>query len=193
MAGRVSTICQVPYARYWQGGSSSSSRWLSRSTRIFSSRLNGCHARSPALYSTTSRALQKHIGSGRPWLWHQTSLDQQIYRSSPLTVQVTHRSIATLPEEVSYDQLTIGIPKETYPGERRVAITPQNVALLRKKGFARILLERRAGEAASFSDFMYEHAGATIVEQSQVWSESQIVLKVRPPRHDGPNSEVDVL
>lgn len=40
---------------------------------------------------------------------------------------------------------------------------------------------------------MYEHAGATIVEQSQVWSESQIILKVRPPRHDGPNSEVDVL
>lgn len=164
---------------------------MSRSS-IFS-RLNGYHARSAALYSTTPKTLEKHIAPGRPWLWHQTALDQQIGRSAPLTLQVSHRSIATLPEEIAYDQLTIGVPKETYPGERRVAITPQNVALLRKKGFARILLERGAGEAANFSDFMYEHAGATIVEQSQVWSESQIILKVRAPRHEGPNSEVDVL
>lgn len=110
-------------------------------------------------------------------------------RSTPLG----QRSLSSLPEEIPYDKLTVGIPKETYPGERRVAITPQNVALLRKKGFARVLVEEGAGEQANFSDFMYEHAGATIVKQSQIWSDSDIILKVRAPRTDGPNSEVDLL
>jgi len=103
------------------------------------------------------------------------------------------RSLSTLPEEVPYEKLTVGIPRETFPGERRVAITPQNVTLLRKKGFGQVLVEEGAGEQANFSDFMYEHAGATIVKQSQIWSDSDIVLKVRAPRTDSPNSEVDAL
>ena len=103
------------------------------------------------------------------------------------------RTISTLPEEVPYEKLTVGIPKETFPAERRVAITPQNVTLLRKKGFGRVLVEEGAGEQAKFSNFMYEHAGATIVKQSQIWSDSDIILKVRAPRTDSPNSEVDAL
>lgn len=102
-------------------------------------------------------------------------------------------SLSTPSEDVPYDTLTVGVPKETYPGERRVAITPQNVALLRNKGFGTILVEEGAGDQANFSDFMYEHAGATIVKQSQIWSDSDIVLKVRAPRADSPNSEVDAL
>ena len=89
--------------------------------------------------------------------------------------------------------MTVGIPKETYTGERRVAITPQNVALLRKKGFAAVLVEQGAGDQANFSDFMYEHAGATIVKQHQIWTDSNIVLKVRAPQMDGPNNEVDAI
>ena len=100
---------------------------------------------------------------------------------------------SSTPEEIPYDKLTVGIPRETFPGERRVAITPQNVALLRKKGFAKVLVEAGAGEQANFSDFMYEHAGATIVQQSQIWTDSNIVLKVKALRIDGPNNEVDVL
>ncbi|MCJ1331427.1 hypothetical protein MMC10_008117 [Thelotrema lepadinum] len=95
--------------------------------------------------------------------------------------------------ETNYRQLIVGVPKETYPGERRVAISPQNVALLLKRGFARILIERGAGEQANFSDMMYEAAGGTIAEQSEVWSGSSIILKVRPPRTDGAKSEVDAL
>ena len=67
------------------------------------------------------------------------------------------------------------------------------MALLLKRGFARINVERGAGEKANFSDYMYEAAGATIVGQSEVWSGSNIILKVRAPRIDGKKSEVDSL
>src|ERR1700761_5757017 len=48
-------------------------------------------------------------------------------------------------DSASYSHLTVGVPKETYPNERRVAVTPQNVALLLKKGFGRVLVQRDAG------------------------------------------------
>lgn len=46
----------------------------------------------------------------------------------------------------------MGVPLEIFPGERRVAITPQNVALLLKKGVSRVLIERGAGERAQLLD-----------------------------------------
>lgn len=93
----------------------------------------------------------------------------------------------------SYSTLTVGVPRESYPGERRVAITPQNVKLLLKKGFSRILIERGAGVEAQFTDEAYEQAGAKTVDRRTIFSESDIVLKVRAPSVDGPDSEVDAL
>ncbi|KAJ5831842.1 hypothetical protein N7474_000153 [Penicillium riverlandense] len=92
-----------------------------------------------------------------------------------------------------YSALTVGVPQETYPNERRVALTPQNVALLLKKGFSRVLVERGAGEAAQLLDDAYEKAGATVVDRNAVWSESDIVLKVRNPQVEGPVNEVEAL
>jgi NAD(P) transhydrogenase len=92
-----------------------------------------------------------------------------------------------------YENLTIGIPKESYPGERRVAITPQNVALLLKKGFSNILIEKGAGVEAQFTDEAYELAGAKTVDRRSVFSEADILLKVRPLSTDGPDSEVDAI
>lgn len=89
--------------------------------------------------------------------------------------------------------LSVGIPKETYPNERRVAITPANVAVLLKKGFSRVLVERGAGDAAQFTDEAYKQAGATVVDRSAVWADSDILLKVRPPLIEGSNNEVNVL
>lgn len=157
------------------------------------------HSRDKTLEPLTSllvgaRTYRNHAYRDRCWSPWQTTTSR--LRSTRLTAPFPsghQRSIASLPEEVPYGQLTVGIPKETYPGERRVAITPQNVALLLKKGFSKVLVEEGAGEQASFSDFMYEHAGATIVKQSQIWSESDIILKVRAPRTDSSNSEVDAL
>lgn len=92
-----------------------------------------------------------------------------------------------------YSTLTIGVPKESYPGERRVAITPQNVALLLKKGFSRILIERGAGVEAQFTDEAYEQAGAKTVDRRNIFSESDILLKVRALSINGQDSEVDAI
>jgi len=92
-----------------------------------------------------------------------------------------------------YARLTVGVPKESYPGERRVAITPTNVKLLLKKGFSRILVERGAGAEASFSDEAYEQAGAITVDRRSVFNESDILLKVRALSIDGEDSEVDAI
>lgn len=92
-----------------------------------------------------------------------------------------------------YSNLTIGVPKESYPGERRVAITPSNVALLLKKGFSRILIERGAGVESQFTDEAYEQAGAETVDRRNVFSEADILLKVRALSVDGPESEVDAI
>lgn len=91
------------------------------------------------------------------------------------------------------NSLSVGIPKETYPNERRVAITPSNVSLLLKKGFSRVLVERGAGDAAQFTDQAYKEAGATLVDRNVVWADSDIVLKVRPPSIEGSNNEVRAL
>lgn len=92
-----------------------------------------------------------------------------------------------------YSVLTVGVPKETHQSERRVAITPQNVAMLLKKGFSRVLVERGAGEGAQLLDQAYEKAGATIVDRDAIWSQSDIVLKVRSPQIEGPFNEVEAL
>jgi len=92
-----------------------------------------------------------------------------------------------------YSNLTIGVVRETYPGERRVAITPQNGALLLKKGFARVLVEHGAGAEAQFTDQAYVKAGVTLGEAKTVWTESDIIMKVRAPSFEGEISEVDQL
>ncbi|KAG6161626.1 hypothetical protein E4U11_003285 [Claviceps purpurea] len=86
---------------------------------------------------------------------------------------------------IPYSQLTVGVPKEVFAGERRVALTPQNVALLLKKGFGKVLVESGAGIQAEFLDEAYENAGATLVHGPQaVWSDSDVLLKVRAPSED---------
>ncbi|RMZ80309.1 hypothetical protein DV738_g2808, partial [Chaetothyriales sp. CBS 135597] len=101
-----------------------------------------------------------------------------------------HLHAATADHPVPYQDLVIGVPKETLANERRVALTPPNVALLLKKGFRRVLVERGAGAEAQFSDQAYENVGARIVDHRTVWTESDILLKVRPPTIEG---EADLI
>lgn len=83
----------------------------------------------------------------------------------------------SLPKGISYSNLRIGIPKEIFPLEKRVAATPDSVAQLLKPGFKTVNVESGAGAAAHFSDDAYRNAGATIV--NNIWTESDIVLKVK--------------
>jgi NAD(P) transhydrogenase subunit alpha len=77
--------------------------------------------------------------------------------------------------------LTIGIPRELFAGEKRVATVPEVVEKLIKLGFA-VRVETGAGEAANFSDAAYQSAGATIAgSAADLWAGSDIVFKVRAP------------
>jgi H+-translocating NAD(P) transhydrogenase subunit alpha len=74
-----------------------------------------------------------------------------------------------------------GVPKETAAGERRVALVPELVGKLVPNGFE-VLVERGAGEAASFPDADYEEAGARIVDDP--WSEADAIVKVQKPSEE---------
>ncbi len=77
--------------------------------------------------------------------------------------------------------LTIGVPKEIHPGEKRVAMTPQTAEQLRKLGYS-VAIETTAGDAANFSDDAYREAGAEVAQDARaLWSQADLVLKVRPP------------
>jgi NAD(P) transhydrogenase subunit alpha len=78
----------------------------------------------------------------------------------------------------------IGIPKEVFPGEKRVATVPDVIPKLMKLGF-KVAVQSGAGEAASISDDAYRAAGATVVpDAASLWSGSDIVFKVRAPTRD---------
>ncbi len=78
----------------------------------------------------------------------------------------------------------IGVPKEIFPGEKRVATVPDVVTKLVKLGFA-VVVEQGAGELADLSDAAYVAAGASIApDAAALWRGSDIVFKVRPPTPD---------
>lgn len=78
----------------------------------------------------------------------------------------------------------IGIPKETYAGERRVATVPEVVEKLIKLGFT-VSVERGAGAAADIPDELYEAAGATLVDGAEaLLAGADVVFKVRAPTPD---------
>jgi proton-translocating NAD(P)+ transhydrogenase subunit alpha len=77
--------------------------------------------------------------------------------------------------------MKIGIPKEVFTGEKRVATTPDEAKKLINLGFD-VYLETGAGQNADFSDDAYEAAGVTIVDNAKsLWLEASIVIKVRAP------------
>src|SRR4029077_10265357 len=77
--------------------------------------------------------------------------------------------------------MKVGIPKEIYPHERRVAATPDTVEKIVKLGLE-VVVEAGAGEASAFTDAAYAEAGAGIVPNAtSLYAEADIVLKVRRP------------
>ena len=80
--------------------------------------------------------------------------------------------------------MKIGVPRETHAGERRVATTPDVAAQLIKLGFD-VAVESGAGEHASYSDGAYKEAGCEVLaSRSDLWQQSDIILKVRAPEGD---------
>ena len=77
--------------------------------------------------------------------------------------------------------MKVGVPGETHPGEKRVAITPDLAMQLEKLGFS-VAIEAGAGVAASFDDAAYRRAGVEVLaDRARLWSGADVILKVRAP------------
>lgn len=77
--------------------------------------------------------------------------------------------------------LTIGIPKEVKPNEKRVSLTPPGVQTLVGRRI-RVFVEKGAGEQAGFPDEAYRSAGAEILPiAADIWCQSGLVKKVKEP------------
>lgn len=73
----------------------------------------------------------------------------------------------------------VGVPAETFPEERRVAIAPANVATLKKAG-VKVLVQTGAGTPAGYADDEYASAGAELVaDRDAIFRRAQIILQVR--------------
>jgi proton-translocating NAD(P)+ transhydrogenase subunit alpha len=76
--------------------------------------------------------------------------------------------------------MRVGVPKETAPGEHRVALVPDVVAKLAQRG-VEVVVEAGAGADALIPDELFEQAGARVTaDAGEVWG-SEVVLKVQPP------------
>ncbi|HHQ49554.1 MAG TPA: Re/Si-specific NAD(P)(+) transhydrogenase subunit alpha, partial [Acidobacteria bacterium] len=76
--------------------------------------------------------------------------------------------------------MIVGVPRETFPGERRVALVPGMVQGLKRAGLD-VLVERGAGTGAGFPNEQYEEKGATLVSREEVFAKAQVILQVRAP------------
>ncbi len=80
----------------------------------------------------------------------------------------------------SKKSLTIGIPREMYFQEKRIALVPEGVGLLIANGH-NVLIETMAGKEAHFPDKEYSEVGARIVYNKEEVFKSDILLKIAPP------------
>ena len=76
--------------------------------------------------------------------------------------------------------MRVGVTKEIKPDEYRVALTPAGALELIQHGHD-VLVETRAGEGSAFPDSAYETVGARIASVDDVWSEAELLLKVKEP------------
>ncbi|MHA1600245.1 MAG: NAD(P) transhydrogenase subunit alpha [Alphaproteobacteria bacterium] len=96
---------------------------------------------------------------------------------------------------MDFHGLTIGIPTEIMPGERRVAATPETVGRMVSEK-ARMLVQAGAGKGSFFADDAYLGAGAQIVSGAdELFEKADIVLKVKEPRFNEQRGvhEIDMM
>jgi alanine dehydrogenase len=74
----------------------------------------------------------------------------------------------------------IGVAREIKTDEYRVALTPAGARELGQRGHD-VVVETQAGDGSSFPDAAYEAAGARIASSDEVWSDAELMLKVKEP------------
>ena len=81
--------------------------------------------------------------------------------------------------------MRVGIPRESWPGETRVAVIPAGAAALKKAGLD-VAIEQGAGERAGFPDAAYLQQGAAILNRSEIFADADVLLTVRATPLPGP-------
>ncbi len=76
--------------------------------------------------------------------------------------------------------MKIGVPKEVKANEYRVALVPAGVASLVAAGHT-VDMESGAGLGSGFSDEQYRSAGAQLVDADEVWTQAELIVKVKEP------------
>jgi H+-translocating NAD(P) transhydrogenase subunit alpha len=86
----------------------------------------------------------------------------------------------------------VGVPKEIYPGERRVALTPVVVPMLAKAGLE-VVIEAGAGVAAGYPDAQYQDKGAKVLpDRAAVFAQAEIIVQVLGHGANDKNGESDL-
>jgi H+-translocating NAD(P) transhydrogenase subunit alpha len=86
----------------------------------------------------------------------------------------------------------VGVPKEIYPGERRVALTPVVVPMLAKAGLE-VVIETGAGVAAGYPDAQYQEKGAKVLpDRAAVFAQADIIVQVLGHGANDKNGESDL-
>jgi len=79
--------------------------------------------------------------------------------------------------------MKVGVARETYPDERRVALVPDSVKKLQDAGLS-VIVERGAGATASFPDQSYVDAGAKVVNTAALYGTADVILRIHRPSAD---------
>ncbi len=75
--------------------------------------------------------------------------------------------------------VTVGVPTESAPGERRVALVPGAMTVLAKTG-AEVVVEQGAGDSSGYPDAEYIAKGARLAAREEVFA-AEVILQVRAP------------
>eukprot|EP01083_Nonionella_stella_P145386 455422_1 len=132
-----------------------------------------------------SRLFQTATCRSATSLLHRTSFQRFSARSlstkqTPIDAKPTDATPSdSIPKGVAYSEITLGVPTESFAGEKRVALTAAAVQKLIKKGFS-VVVAKNAGLAANSTDADYLAAGATIGTQKDALG-ADVITKVRPP------------
>lgn len=96
------------------------------------------------------------------------------------SIHISVPSVVTM--EVS---MLIGVPRERHAGEKRVALTPETAAHIKKLGHE-LMIESGAGVTADLADELYTAAGVEVVEDvKSLYERADVIMKVRAPDREG--------
>jgi len=129
------------------------------------------------LLSLTSRGCGSAMGRGPLLLQHRLFCG----RTGQLLQKQQESAAKTIPG-IPYNKLSVGVPKEIWRNEKRVALTPAAATVLIKKGFT-VNIEEGAGLESRFRNEDYANAGAKVVDKVTAF-QSDLVLKIRQPTTD---------